>query len=380
MNEQVLIISFWNPTERYPQQGIFIQDQAAAVCSLRENVIFLRVNVLPSKSPFIKKEISEAPYFKNISITINIYSLFWKFYFVNPWILARIVFKIIKTSFPRVKPALIHSNVIFPCGIVGYLLSCKTGSKMIISEHWSKVEKLLKNPLYRGTALKAYKSNAAVLCVSEFLAEKIKRLTGHENILVIPNIVNTDLFPFKPKPVFDGKELICTCVATWKPPKRLDLIVESLTDFAKDSGINIRLNIVGNGIQTYIYKSFKVPEYLHITWHGFLDKKALASLLSGSHLFLHASDIETFSIVTAEALSTGTPAIVSKTGALPELIHKGNGLLAENNRTSWHENLREFTGLSFEYEKIALENRLKFSPENIGNAINDVYNKVLNVL
>ena len=44
MNDQIVIISFWNPTSKYPQQGIFIQDQAEAVCSMRENVIFLKIN------------------------------------------------------------------------------------------------------------------------------------------------------------------------------------------------------------------------------------------------------------------------------------------------------------------------------------------------
>ena len=48
VNNQVLIISFWNPTEKQPQQGIFIQEQAAAICKLRENIVFLQVNVLPS--------------------------------------------------------------------------------------------------------------------------------------------------------------------------------------------------------------------------------------------------------------------------------------------------------------------------------------------
>ena len=58
MNDQIVIISFWNPTPKYPQQGIFIQDQAKAVCSMRENVIFLRINILPSRSLFLKTEIS----------------------------------------------------------------------------------------------------------------------------------------------------------------------------------------------------------------------------------------------------------------------------------------------------------------------------------
>jgi len=65
MKQQVLIISFWNPTETNPQQGIFIQDQAGAVCSQREDVTFLQINVLPSKNIILKKEVKESLFFIN---------------------------------------------------------------------------------------------------------------------------------------------------------------------------------------------------------------------------------------------------------------------------------------------------------------------------
>ncbi|HAM09061.1 MAG: hypothetical protein A2X05_10860 [Bacteroidetes bacterium GWE2_41_25] len=377
MNPQILIISFWNPTEQNPQQGIFIQDQAAAVCSLRKNIAFVQVNVLPSNHLILKKEVSESPFFGNRRIAIDLYSRFWKFYYVNPWLLARIVFRELNKIIPGIKPALIHSNVIFPCGIVSYLISGKTGSKMIISEHWSKAGRLLKHPLYRSIALKAYLRNSAVIAVSEFLSGKIYGLTGHKNIIVIPNIVNTEIFSFQPKIIFDGKSLNLACVATWKPPKRLDLIIVSVCSFATGTGYDINLNIVGKGFETGMLRSHKTPENLHITWHGYLDKPSIASLLQKSHIFLHASDTETFSIVTAEALSTGTPVLASDTGALPGLIHERNGILAENNPESWIEKIHEIVNKKFDYEAIAMENQSRFSPDSVGRAVIEVYKNVL---
>jgi glycosyltransferase involved in cell wall biosynthesis len=377
MNRQVLIISFWNPVEKSPQQGIFIEDQAAAVCSLGENVIFLQVNVLPSKNIFLKKEVKESAFFRKSKITINLYSVFWKFYYVNPWLLAKIVGRILMQNFPGIKPGLIHSNVIFPCGIVADILAGKYGSEMIISEHWSKAEKLLKHPLYGKAALRTYLKNNTVITVSQFLASGIETATGHKNIKVIPNIVDTTLFSHKPKQDFDGSNLICTCVATWKLPKRLDLIVDSLSSVVKDSGCRVILNVVGNGPQTESVKAVGVPENLKIVWHGYLDKGTIAKLLQASHLFLHASEIETFSIVTAEALSTGTPVLVSDKGALPELVREHNGMLAENNVESWKERFCEIINRRFDNELIAKENQTRFSAEHIGRSILDIYNKVL---
>ena len=378
MSPQVLIISFWNPTEQNPQQGIFIRDQAAAVCSLRENVVFVQVNVLPSKHLTLQKHVAEAPFFGNRLITIDLYSLFWKFYYVNPWLLTGIVYSTLNKIITGFKPALIHSNVIFPCGTVAYLLSRKTGSRLIISEHWSKAQKLLKHPLYRRIALKAYRNNSTVISVSEFLAGKISELTAHRNIIVIPNIVNTEVFSYKSKAGFDGKRLILTCVATWKPPKRLDLIIDSVSSFASDTGLQVSLNVVGNGIQTQVLKTDKSPENLHIEWLGYLDKSSIVAMLHNSHFFLHASDIETFSIVTAEALSTGTPVLASDRGALPELIHEGNGMLAENNSDTWRKKIHELVNKKFDYETIARENQTRFSPETVGRAILEAYKDALN--
>jgi glycosyltransferase involved in cell wall biosynthesis len=377
MNRQVLIISFWNPVEKQPQQGIFIRDQAAAVCSLRENVIFLEVNVLPSKSMFLKKDVKESAFFRNRKITIDLYSVFWKFYYVNPWLLAKIVGRILLQIYPEIKPALIHSNVIFPCGVVASLLSEKYGSEMIISEHWSKAEKLLRHPLFGKAALRAYLKNNTIISVSQFLASGIAGATGHKNIKVIPNIIDTTLFSYKPKQDFNGSNLICTCVASWKLPKRLDLIVDSLSSFVKESGCHVILNVVGNGPQTISIKEAVLPENLKIVWHGYLEKETIAKLLQTSHLFLHASEIETFSIVTAEALSTGTPVLVSDKGALPELVREHNGMLAENNAESWKQKICEIINRRFDNELIANENQTKFSAELIGRSILDIYNKVL---
>lgn len=378
MKGQVLIISFWNPTEQNPHQGIFIQDQAAAVCSLTENIIFLQVSILPSKSPILRKEVAEDMFFRNRRITLNIYSLLWKFYYVNPWLLARIINKTILQKSPGIKPELIHSNVIFPCGIVSYLLARKTGSEMIISEHWSRTDRILNHPLFKRIALKAYLNNQFIISVSDFLASKILKGTGHKCISVIPNIVDTGLFSYHQKPAITGKNLTCTCIAKWNLPKRLDLILDSLSAFVRESDWSVHLNIVGNGIQAESFKQQEYPGNLRITWHGYLEKPAIASILWSSQLSLHASETETFSIVTAEALSTGTPVIASNTGALPELVNEHNGILTENNPDSWKESICEIINRRFDYEAIAKANQSKFSPDTVGRAILEVYKKVLN--
>jgi glycosyltransferase involved in cell wall biosynthesis len=375
-SNQVLIISFWNPTEQYPQQGIFIQEQAAAVCRLRENVIFLQLNVLPATNLILKKTIEESAFYKNKRISVNLYSRIWKFWYVNPWALSYIIYQIIKKKGDEIKPAIIHSNVIFPCGVVGYLLAKKLGAKLLISEHWSKTGKLMKHPLYRRIAMKAYLNSFAVVCVSEYLLQGISKSTGHRNLVIIPNIIDTEVYSYKPKPLTDGAAKRFLCVATWRLPKRLDLIFEAVTSYSAESSMNIELTIVGTGPQADILKNREIPVNLKVSWTGYLNRSAIAELLQKTHIFLHASDIETFSIVTAEALSTGTPVLASNTGALPELVDEQNGILVENTNECWLKGIREIVTRHYDYQAIAFHNQNKYSPAQIGNSIISIYDRM----
>ncbi len=311
-HDQVLILSFWNPTARYPQQGIFIQEQAEAVCRMRKNIVFMQVNLLPSNNLFLRKTVEESALFGNKRITVNFYSLAWKLWYLNPWAISAILHHLIGKRKTEIDPAIIHANIVFPCGVAAYILAKHLGAGLLISEHWSKTDKLLKHPLYSRIARKAYLASFAVICVSRFLSQKIFSSTGHGNIKIIPNIIDTGIYNYRPKSFSDNGPLNMMCVASWRLPKRLDLIFRAVCSYAAESSEAIELTVAGTGPQVSMYKNTKTPANLKIIWAGYLERPAIAELLQQTHLFLHASDTETFSLVTAEALATGTPVLASR--------------------------------------------------------------------
>jgi glycosyltransferase involved in cell wall biosynthesis len=324
----------------------------------------------------MRKTIEESPYYRNKKITINLYSILWKFWYVNPWSLSRIIYRFINKKGNEIRPAIIHSNVIFPCGAVSYLLAKRMGAKLLISEHWSKTGKILNHPLFKRIAMKAYLYSDAIICVSEFLSGRISRSTGHQNLITIPNIIDTDIYSYKAKQSPEDGTISMLCIANWKLPKRLDLIFEAVCVFASESYLNIELTVVGQGPQAEILKTRQTPGNLKVVWTGYLDRNSISSLLQGASLFLHASDIETFSIVTAEALSTGTPVLASNTGAIPELVNEKNGMLVENNPESWLNGLREIVTKKYDNTEIAFRIQNKYSPEHIGGRIISVYDSM----
>lgn len=372
--DQILVISFWNHTEYTPKNGIFIYEQVKALCEHRTDIVFFEVNILPSKNRLLKTEVKEFPFFKCKCIVLNIYSVSYKAIYINPWFTYFLAKRTLKKWMPAFKPALIHSNIIYPCGIVGHFLAKKYGCNHIISEHWSKVPKLLRNPIYRKTALNAYHGSNMVICVSDFLANTIKEATGINNTSIIPNIIDCNTFQYTPKINKSNSYYRFTCIANWKTPKRLDLIINSILAFSKKSKKNIVLNVVGSGQQRDAFYHIK-NDYLLINWLGVLPKQSISTLFSETDIFLHASEIETFSIVTAEALTTGTPVLASKVGAIPELIHSTNGILVENTVDDWFNGLVEITNKNYDNALIAQNVLGKYSPEFIAASINEIYDR-----
>jgi L-malate glycosyltransferase len=368
MSKSVLLLSFWNPTEKQPGNGLFIHDQMNAVAATLSNVTFLEINILHRNKTIFKTEIIVESLFQNKKIKLNIYSSFWKFIYVNPWFVFLVVNRILNKRFSEIKPEIIHSNVIYPCGIVGYFLSKKFKSQHFISEHWSKAAALSQRFLYRRAALNAYSKADGVFCVSNFLAQTISNVTQRADIKIIPNIIDTEIFKYSPKNIPEN-ELHFACTASWKLPKRFDLILAGLVSFSKQTQKKIILHVIGTGVQLEQIQSATLPSNFEIIQHGFKTKPEIAEILRNSNFFLHASNIETFSIVTAEALCTGTPVLASNVGALPELINSGNGVLVNNSVEEWIEGLPKISSLKFDNEKIASVVNGMYSPERIANQI-----------
>lgn len=369
----VLFIASWYPNSTNPLKGIFVRKHAEAIKRAGAEIEVLALTVGYSKR-LLEKKVSRTKDENGIvTHLIEVNSRFYKLIHVDLLLqfsfLKKYFYKEVKPSF---KPDVIHSNVLYPAAIMGYWLSKKENRPHLITEHWSKVDNFFSKSLYAKSGKKAYNTAKYVTAVSEFLAKSIsKHFQSADKIKVIPNVVDTSIFSFKPKS--ENSKLTFCCVAHWNGVKRPDLIFNALEKFSKQSTKPILLNVIGEGVLLDELKNRKWN--FEIKYLGNLVRQQLADQLQATDYFLHASTMETFSIVIAEALATGTPVLASNAGAIPELLSSTNGLLCENTVESWSKGLEQLCRTKFDNSKIAQQAQ-NFSLEKIGNRFLELYRSI----
>lgn len=376
---KVLFLSSWYPSAENPAFGVFVKEHAKAIHTTSAEIVVLAVLVFRS-GDLLKIHVKDYKDESGIrTIEIIIRSRFRDIIHHLVWFQKQIVYhyfrKLILKNF---QPDIIHSNVIFPAGITGDFIARKINKPLIITEHWSKIGDLLRKPVFSASARKAYTKARAILPVSEFLRNHLLDLLPDlppTKLRVVPNIIDSETFAYVEKEVSD--ELRFCALATWatkrKPDKLPELFIEALNNFHLKTGKKVRLTMLGGGDRLDELKALASKQSYPIEFAGSIPKPDIALQMQKADFFVHASTIETFGVVVAEALMTGTPVICSRVAALPELVNQSNGVLCENSVESWVDGIEKAVITTFDNQKIAQTVRDKFSYRAVGRKIEDIY-------
>ena len=110
--------------------------------------------------------------------------------------------------------------------------------------------------------------------------------------------------------------------------KRVDRSIDALAAFYH-AGVDARLVVVGEGpLRARLERQ---AARLPIDFTGFItDRHTVAGLLASADVALAPGPHETFGLAALESLACGTPAVVSRTSALTEIITADSGAFADN--------------------------------------------------
>jgi glycosyltransferase involved in cell wall biosynthesis len=308
---------------------------------------------------------------------VSLHSRFWKkLYGLLPLLQKMIRNYYLKNISHNFTPDIIHSNVLYPAGIIGAQLATELNVKHVITEHWSKAAEFLENNFFAKRGKAAYVSANGITFVSIFLRKQLEQyLRSATKVAIVPNVIDTGIFCWTTKN--ETETVVFTAAATWAKPKRPELFTAALAKIAKEIQTKrFELHFFGDGPQLDEIRDLTYPSNLKIHYRGYVTKHEIAKQLCRSQFFLHASDVETFSIVVAEALATGTPVIASNRGALPELLDSNNGVLCENVLEDWIAGIHTAMNTAFDGQSISENIINRFTPTAVGNAFSNFYSSV----
>lgn len=143
---------------------------------------------------------------------------------------------------------------------------------------------------------------------------------------VVPFGVELDRFrPAPPGPERRGDDGPLRLVTTGRlsREKRAGAAVVAVADLVR-RGFQVRLDVLGDGPLRGRLERAAIGLPVH--FHGHVDADGVARHLADADIALALCPIETFGLAALEALASGTPVVVPRRGALPELLGHAAGV------------------------------------------------------
>lgn len=207
-------------------------------------------------------------------------------------------------------PDVIHLHYPTLLSVPGAILAYKKrGTKVVVTEHWTKVQSGNLNRHELGQ-LTAYVGNADhFICVGEPLKSQIITLThSQREINVVPNIV-PELFKCSTDKHEDFRFI---AVGRLVPVKQFEKIIKAFSQCFRGK-TDVTLTIVGGGSQFGKLKkqinALGVSKQVCLT--GALSRKETAEYISNSNVLVSFSRLETFGVPIIEAWYCGIPTIAT---------------------------------------------------------------------
>lgn len=176
-------------------------------------------------------------------------------------------------------------------------------------------------------------------------------------------------------------------IGTLQPKKNLLRLLEAFARVAidkKDLDLLIVGKTTGEGKQGWMYEEIlKAPKELGIEekvkFLGYVSEEEKAKLLQGALAFVAPSLWEGFGIPVVEAMTQGTPVIVSNVSSLPEVVGKAGLLVDPYSVDQIEQAIRVLVSdkkLRDRYSKAGLEQAKKFSQEKMAKEVLGVFKKI----
>lgn len=369
----ILFLCKWFPYNHDPQLGIFAYKHAVAASR------FYTVSAVHVRSD---EELSLTYFFdvrQTEVLTVNAYFKKSKFSFVNFIRYIRAGLKAYKMIVRRCgKPSLLNFYILNRPALFGILISTIDKIPFVITEQWSGYitgDFRNKNILKRLMTSFLIKKSKAVIVVSEALKKAMIGSGLRGRYFVVPNVVEGISAPVQNKGSNKLSLLMVTDLVD--EIKNISGVLKALQLLKKEKE-NFTLELIGGGPDEAKIKEAAISyglkddiEFYGKQPNGFVYKK-----MKEADMVIVNSNVETFSVICAEAMVNGKPVIATRCGGPEEIVTGETGLLIEKNNPqalkeailAVKENLHEYD--PGRMNRLALE---KYSYEAAGKKLFEAF-------
>lgn len=173
------------------------------------------------------------------------------------------------------------------------------------------------------------------------------------------------------------------CVGTLEPRKNLVLALRAHALLPHDLRSRFPLLIVGMSGWKMNHISHELDQALrsgHVRLLGYQTDDQVAVLTAGARVMLFPSRYEGFGLPVLEAMASGTPVMLAKQAAMPEVAGDAGIYVPLDDEVAWAASLQQLLTDKTQrdlFRQRGLQRALQFSWRHCANITSDVYRQVL---
>jgi L-malate glycosyltransferase len=281
-------------------------------------------------------------------------------------------------------PDIIHLNIVYPVGIIVFLLSKLYSIPYVISENWTGYlpANYIKKGIINSFLRRLIARNASVLMPVTIDLKKAMIDHGYKNRYeIVPNVTNPLLFyPSDNMPLANKKVILH--VSTLKDEHKNIRGILTVMKRLREIRTDFELHIVGDGdARPHIRYVDELGIESYVKFYSEMPAVEIGDKMRESSFFLLFSNHENLPCVLVESLACGLPVLSTRVGGVAEHLSEDMGIIIEPGNED--ALLRSCVYMLDNYQNYnktklvdyALEN---FSYQSVGKKLSRIYNSVLN--
>ncbi|MFZ1694108.1 MAG: glycosyltransferase [Flavobacteriales bacterium] len=375
----VLLLPKWYPGRNDPQLGDFIRKQAlAAGAHVRMSVLHIEAvrglevaeeQVLNEADGAWELAVRFRPSTHAIGLLRKAINLrrYWQAA-MRGWA---------KVLSDRGKPDLLHAYILVRPALLAWRLSHKHRIPYMVSEQSSEYldgTYAGKSRLFHGLSRYLFRRASAVTAVSAHLGAALRAQGLCSDYTVVPNVIpGLD----RPLPAAGALGHFLAVADLVDRTKNISGVLRALAQARKQDD-RLHLSIIGDGADRESLQRLAQDLGLldRVRFLGRLPNASVLDHMANAFAVIVNSNVETFSVVTGEALAQGKPVIATRCGGPQAFITETNGILIDpRDDVALASAILALmdSGRSFDPQSIRDSVSERFSPHAVGSAFHNVY-------